>query len=202
MNRSTILALAVLLASPALAAQVRTAAYGLVKKEGLSICATRATHVLDCSNLRLDAPSLDLVPCEGKYVRVEGVLRSSGSMCTTLTVDKVQQAPEYGTASGTWKPGGTVQFTFFGLPGSLQVLFLSPGKPGFTPLGDLGLFYLKLALHFPLVFLPISGTGSSPWPLKIPNDPALAGLELVFQSGYVVMPQQTLLMANALCGKV
>jgi hypothetical protein len=193
-RRAWIPLLALVLAVPAVAQKKPTpvVAFGLVGKlPSMSFCMDGAKYKLENSNLRMkDNPKagVDASKFLGKWVRVEGYFRKglNGPTCDRLDLVKIATTTEYLDEQGSnLAPGGLIDFTLYGKVSSLHALLMGAGKPArrMIPLGPLGLLVLDpQSPIFNLVALPIPSSGMKNLKLPIPNNPALKGMALTFQS--------------------
>jgi hypothetical protein len=200
MSRSTFLVpcLALLLAAPAAAQGKKSplVAFGKVGKlPAMSFCMDGAKYKLENSNLRMkDDPKngVDASKHLGQWVRVEGFFRNglNGPTCDKIDLVKISPATEYLEEKGSNPvPGGAIAFNFYGRIGSLHALLMGVGEPleRLIPMGPLGLLALDPRNNiFNLIALPIPGTGRMPFKLQVPNEPALKGLNVTFQTAATV----------------
>jgi len=196
MTRTTLLLLfaALFAALPAFAQPTPTplTAYGKVGKLPLvSFCMDGAQYKLENSNLRMkDDPKngVDASKFVGQWVRVEGKFGRGliSPSCDLMALTKIAASTEYLEEKGSsLVPGGAIHFSLYGRIGSLQALLMGAGPPAKTlmPLGPFGLLVLSLqGPIYPLATTPIPATGVVPLKLPLPNDPALKGGDLTFQS--------------------
>lgn len=197
--------LAVLGAGPTLPAQTQATVYGLLLKAPMaSFCRDTATHLLDCSNLRLrpaQGASPNLGALEGLWVRAEGTLDSSNPTpnCVMLDVVRAVAVAERLEMGATVLLGTPLAFDLYGPPGSLAALFVSPYR-SLLPLGGWGSLFLDPQSMISAGTALITGSGKWTGAIPIPNVPALQFLRFNFQAALIVpAPNLAAILANVSC---
>jgi hypothetical protein len=174
---------------------------GLVEKApAISICINNATHYFRCANLRLVSSAVNLVQYEGQVVEVCGTVTSL-SNCRTMSVQTVNTPVDQLVISGTTGgriPRGNIATFDLGLtPATFWVLLFSPAR-GWNDLGAAGVMLLD-----PRFFVfgsgILDGTGKTTIPTQVPNDPALANVNLYFQPVFLPRPSFAPVLANSDC---
>ena len=174
----------VLLAAPAPAQQLPVKLTGLVEKVGANPCNPKATHRVECSSVLLVGGKADLKPWEGQYADLKGTFAVDPQGCVTVTVDEAAKAAVKTTTFALfgYRRGATVTVTTTAPTGAVVATFFGL-KPGFLPLGDYGAYLLDPLNSFPYYFTPSVVVALQLW--KIPDDPALAGLDILFQTAWL-----------------
>jgi hypothetical protein len=196
------LALLLFLAAPASAQSL--CVRGLVEKApAISICVNNATHHFRCANLRLVSSAVNLVQYEGQVVEVCGPVTSL-SNCRTMNVQTVttpvDQLVISGTTGGRIPRGNVATFDLGVTPATFWVLLFSPAR-GWLDLGAPGVLLLD-ARFFVFSSGLLGGTGKATFPSQVPNDAALANVNLYFQPVFLVRPSFLPVMANVDCFQI
>lgn len=173
------------------------------RASGISICAVRFTHRLQCPNLLLNSATVNLQSYEGQIVELCGTL-SSLPPCRRLDVTSVNTTVDHlnlvGPVAYALPRGGIAQFDLGITPARLWLLFYSDGR-GFTDLGATGVLQLGTRiLYFADGFL--DGAGQSSFQAQVPNDPALASVWLYFQPVFVDLATLQAALGNADCFQI
>ena len=179
-----LLAALALSAAPLPAQLLRVKLTGRVEKAGATPCNPKATHQVACSKVLLVGGKVDLKGWEGRHADLRGTFSIDLKGCITVTVEEAVKAKVRTTTFALfgYRRGATVSVTTTAPTGAVVATFFGM-KPGFLPLGDYGTYLLDPLNSFPYYFTPSVVVALQLW--KIPNDPALAGLDILFQTAWL-----------------
>lgn len=182
----------------AVSAQLPVRLTGRVERAPATPC-TPATHKVACTEILLSSKVVSLAQFEGQMVDITGVSAGTAT-CPLVDVAAVTSAARSTSvfSLGGFRINSTVLFTTTIPAGSFVGYFFSC-EPGFSPIADLGTLQLNPLTDFMFWTLDVS-IGVALRSVRLPNDPNLVGLYVLFQTGYVsITPTLEFGLLNAGC---
>ncbi len=155
---------------------------------------TQNQFVVDCSNVQLVAPAINLQTFVGLQTEITGTWNGS-SVAPSVTVSAIQAVAESFEIGGKGEIGDELTFGVTGPVGRPTAMFASLGST-FAPLAGAGAVFIDLGIARPIASGIIPGGGNLQVKVAIPNNPNLVGTTVYGQAGILAAPGQIFLTNN------